>query len=207
MSARVKYGLRKWIVNAFGTLGYVAVVFGWLWTIILYLNFLKDFLVSVAPEVKQKIDEAPIVVPTDAQLVVGEGSLIGIIFAVVVTIAVVILTLYVLIKAPSVAIRTSQKIVHDTAEYVAPVVLKTQHITPTEPAVKKVTRSIMVIVKLAAVCIPAVLSCVASFVERPVIDSAVGAYGGLLLGAVACIFFGLQYLMAKVLSVHRSDIW
>lgn len=206
MSVKLKYGFRKWLVNAFGALGYVGVLLGWMWTIVLYLNFLKSFFVSIAPEIEDKIDQAPIVVPTDGSLVTSEGSLIGVVFAVIITAAVIVLTLYVLIKAPSVAIKTTRKIVHDTAEYVAPVVLKTQHIAPTPPAVKTTTRHIMVVLKIIAIVVPILLGFVSRFLQQQVVDSTVALYGSVAIGLLACILFGLQYLLAKVLSVRRSDI-
>ena len=200
MTVEAKYNCRKNISNIFGALGYFACLMQWFWATILYISFLKSVVLFISPETNNVV--------TKTNTVVNYGSNTpSIIFAVIVTILVLILTIYVLIKMPSTVLKTSKKVVAETAESVAPIVLKVQHKKDTKKNHIKLTSQIVLVIKIVLVIIPIILSFMSKLLKTQMFDFNIVMFVGVWLAAFTLIFFAFQYLIAKFLAVRNQDLW
>lgn len=200
MIAEANYNRKKNVSNIFGALGYFACLMQWFWVVIIYSSLLKSAVLLVSPDADK--------VATRTDAVVGSGvSMPSVIFAVIVTIVVLALTIYVLIKMPSAVLKTSKKIVNETAETVAPIVLKVQHKKDTKKNHIKLTARIVIIIKTVLLVIPIVLAFLSQLLKTQMFGFNIVMFIGIWLAAFTVTFFIFQYLIAKFLLVKNQDLW
>ena len=200
----IKNGLRKNITNFFGALGYLSCSIQWLWAVVVnfsLLEILVEFLKSNAGE--QTIQTTNL---NDYSSLSSDSNIIFMVFAAMITLFMIIFTLYVIIKIPSAIVKTSKKIVQETAESAAPVVLKIQHQKDTKKAHKKLTFRLILIIKTALIIVPVVLAFISQFAQKQMFDYSFSIYIGLWLALFSAIFFAFQYCLAKFMSVDKKDI-
>jgi len=191
---------KKGLVNFFGSLGYLACLLQWLWAVILYSDILK----SIASSFQSNAETAPVVDHSTVGFVAP--SLPVIIFGAVVVLVMIALTIWVIVKVPSEIAKASKKVVGETAERVAPFVLKFQHKKITEKNRKKLTPRIIILIKLILLVLPIALAFSSILLDKPVFVLSVVTYATLFLACISLIFFVLQYILAKLFSINRQDI-
>lgn len=205
MPSKSKYGVKKNIANLFGGFGYLSLSLQWVWVIILQISFIKGLVVLVAPG----IDTTP---PPPSPAVEPSVSTSGgspealVVLGVIVTIAIIILSVYILTKIPSTVVKTSHKVVQETAEHVAPAILRVQHVESTPVKVKGLTFKLVIIIKSLLIVVGAALPLTSQFAAEPVVEFSAAVYVGLALASATIFFFGMQYILVRVLSVKRQDI-
>jgi len=129
------------------------------------------------------------------------------IILVVVTIIMVALTIYILIKIPSTIVRTSKNIVHKTAEDATPLILRIQHKKDNKSNHLKLTPRLVLFMKIIILIAPVVLSFTSQFIDKQVIDFYIAMYASLWLACVSVIFFVFQYILASLFAIKRQDLW
>lgn len=207
MNIKQKYIFKKRITNFFGALGYFVCCILWLTTVVVYTGFIKDVLLPLVSQ-PTPISEMPPASPPPAAIDVVSNSPLMII-AIVITFAFTILALYIFIRIPKTLVKTTKQIVHETADAVAPVVMRMQHVQ--EPAhhpvkLKKLTRVIVIIMKLLLIIIPLILILCSGLARQTALDAGLAAMIGIWLAGICAALFGIQYALAHLLSVKRQDI-
>jgi len=200
MSSASKIKFKRKLANFFGGLGYFFVAFQWLLAVLVYSNFIKSLLSAFTPVVTKPVSTTPIVINLASNtplMIVG----------VVITLAVVVLSIYIFVKIPTTIVKTTKNVVHEVAETTAPVVLHVQHVHDTKPSRRKIILRITVIIKALIIIAPLVLSFCSQFTAHQTFDFFLTMYMSLWLAGLATVSFVLQYALAGLLAVKRQDIW
>lgn len=199
MRNSIKTNRRNKFVNLFGAFGYIFTAILWLSSLIIYSEFIKSLL-----KVEQPVQK-PITQPTVVIDIASNQPLMiaGVIF----TIAVVVLSIYVFIKIPSTTVKTTKQAVHKTAEAITPVVLQVQHIKSTPAKRKKVMFNTTIALKVLIIIIPLILAVCSSYIPDRLFDVSTALTISLWPASFALLFFLLQYITGRLLSVKSQDIW
>ena len=132
---------------------------------------------------------------------------VGTIILVVVVVVMVAITIYALISIPRSIVRTSNKLVHRTAETIAPLVIKAQHKQDTKRIRITITSRLALGIKAFLIVIPIALTAASRLLEKQPIDYQIAMIVGCGLACFSIMFFAAQYLLAKILHVKISDLW
>jgi len=176
----------------------------WLLTVLVYFSFITTLLKFVSPDGSENVIKAP---PVPSLNIDTSSSMPIIMIIGILVVGMVLLSLYLFLKTPSVIAKTSKKIVHEVAETTVPVVMRIQHAPNTEKNHKKLTFRITIIIKILLVITPVILTFTSQFIEKHTLDFAVAIYASIGLACISIIFFGSQYLVARLLSVKKQDLW
>jgi len=182
---------RALLANIFGTLGYLSCLFQWLFVALLYLPLLLDneqikgFLL---PEPTK--DSAPIVAA-------GAPSPLLIGFAIIFTVFMLGLTIFLLLRAPITIARTGKTATTKTAGAIVPLVV--HH--PLSPAKKRrLTTQLVKAVKLALILLPFALAFI-SLVVSTTLPFDIIMFGSAVLTIGSLLWFSAQYICARLLKV------
>ena len=163
-----------------------------------------DFAMLISPSQPQIV---PIVV---APNVATETSPSVDIFVIVISIMIVVvmlaLTVYLLFKIPSTIVKTSKKIVFETAEKTAPLILHVQHKKETKKNRLKLTPRLVLIFKVILMLVPLILIFLSKSIENEFISFDLVLIVGVWLAIVCAINFILQYVCGRLLKVKLQDL-
>lgn len=137
----------------------------------------------------------------------SEYSAFAVVVVIVVTVIMAALSLYVIFKLPSTLAKTSKKVVHTAAEGVAPLVLQAQHKKDTKKNRLKLSAGLTIAMKIILVITPVILAFSSQFLSEKVFDFYLAMIISFWLFSFCVVFFAIQYLLAWVLPVKRSDLW
>lgn len=201
MNIKAKTNLKKNIVNFFGAFGYLSCAMQWLWAIALNFILIKALASLISPTPNRPIiNKAPVVANSSPDIFV-------IVFGIIITVTIVLLTIYILIKIPSTIVKTSKNVVHKTAENITPIVLQVQHKKDSKRNRIKLSFRIILFIKAMLVVIPLIFSFTSQFTEKQMIDFHISIQLGLWLAGFSVIFFAFQYILANLLLVKKQDLW
>lgn len=186
--------------NFFGALGYFLCCMQWLLAVVIYSSFIKSTLTSFTPVVQKSVQTRPVPINLATNVPV---MVVVLLFAV----SVIILAVYVFMKIPSAVAKTSKKIVHEVAESSVPIVLHAQHLPQTKQNERKVIFRMTVLIKVLIILLPIIAAYCSQFIASQVLQFSVSMYLSLLLAACTTVFFLLQYVVARLLSVVKQELW
>lgn len=199
MKIKTKYNIKKITANFFGALGYLSCCLQWVWVLVLYFDRYKDVLINLS-----KTDDY---VGYDSVATFPIPEKIMAIAGIIIVILVVCMTVYVLFKMPSAIINTGKKFVRKSAEATSSAVIKAVNKKPTKKLRIKLTYEIAIAFKVVLVIIPLIFIYIYQFFDNQRIDYQIVEVLGYSLLWLSAVAFCLQYLMIKLLSVDKSDIW
>jgi hypothetical protein len=197
-----KRNLKLGLANFFGTLGYFFCSMQWLWAILLYFSLINSAVLFISPNADKPV---PIPTPPPTTTVPNTSPLFLLVAAAIV-IFMVALTIYAIYKMPSTLAKTSQKAVNVASGNVAHSVLQVQHVKDTQKARKKITPTIIVVLKATLIIIPIVLALASKLLDKQIIDYPVAIFVCLWLAAFSLVAFVLQYLFAKLFTVKWQSL-
>ena len=200
MKQKTERGIQRKISNFFGSFGYLFCFLQWFWVIMLYFSVIQSITLLTVPDSHQPVEHAP-------NLTIAAPSLSQVIVLAAVTTLMIAITVYIFIKIPMGIVKTSNKIVHKSADSMAPFVIKAQHKKDTKKFHMKVTARLMLIMKLLLVLIPIGLTIGSRLLEKQSVDYSIAMVIGCGLACLALVCFILQYLLAQVLHVKIQDLW
>ena len=200
MKQKTQHNVKKGIANFFGSFGYLLCSLQWLWVVMLYFSVVKSMVLLISSNADKQVGH-----PTNITFA-PPGSSKMIILGVVVAIMVAI-TIYALVKIPMTIVKSGNKIVHKSAETMAPIVIKTQHKKDTKKNHSKVTAKLILGIKLLLVVIPVVLTAASGLLEKQPLDYSIAMVVGVGLACFSVAFFGVQYALAALFRVKLSDLW
>lgn len=201
MTQRRGRSVKKGILNFFGSLGYLVCFLQWFWALMLYFSVIQSLAIFLTPSASDKhVAQAP-------SFTFTPPSSLEIIILVTVVIVMIALTLYALIKIPIGIAKSSNKVVHKTAESLAPLVIKVQHKEDTKKSRLKLTAKLMFFIKLVLIIIPLVLTLASRLLDEQSVSYSIAITIGYGLAGLCVAFFGIQYLLASWLHISKADLW
>jgi hypothetical protein len=192
---------KKNFTNFFGVSGYLFCLLQWFWAVMLYFSVIQSTTLFISPDAGNRQIEQT----SDFTLTLPD-PLKWIVF-VVVTIAMVALTVYVLIKMPMNIIKNSNKAVHKAAETVAPMVMKVQHKKDTKKSRIKLTARLILGIKVLLVVLPLAFTLASGLLEKQYVDYSVASIIGYGLAFLSVGGFALQYLLSRLFRVKMQELW
>lgn len=201
MDKKTKKNFKKNIANFFDAAGYFSCTFQWLWVFLLYFTLIESFARFFIQDNPTKTVE-----PATANGVVNNGSL-SVIIVVVITIIMGIITVYILLKMPSIIAKTGKTIVHQTADNIAPVVLQAQNKQDTKKNRTRLSARLVVVIKLLLVILPIVLAVFSIYLDQQIVDFYIVIIVSFWLASFSIMFFAVQYLTAKLFKLRENEIW
>lgn len=202
MKEKPKTSPKAKLVNFFGALGYIFCTLQWLWTALLYFSLINAFVLFISPSANKPVPTPPASAP-----LIPQSSPLFIILAILITTSMIALTIYVIYKTPSTLAKTSKKIVHNTAESAAPIVLHIQHKKDTKKVHLKLTTTIIILIKMLLLFTPVALAIASNLLEKHMISYDIAIIASLWLAGLGTAAFGLQYTLASILSVTKQELW
>lgn len=199
MKQKPERNFKKSLANSFGALGYFFGFLEWFWAVMLYFSILKAFTLLVSPHVDQPLRQHTNYTFTAPSPL--EGLVIGII-----TIVMVLVTVYVLIKMPSNIVKTGNKVVHKTTTTMAPIVIKARHIPDTKKSRAILTGKLMIVIKLFLIVVPVGFTIGSSLLREQSVDYSIAVAVGCTLASFSLFFFAVQYLLAAVFHLKLSQV-
>ena len=118
-----------------------------------------------------------------------------------------LLTVYIVYKTPITIAKTGEKIVHSTAENIAPIVLHARHKKDTKSNHKIISIRLVIFIKIILIIIPVILSFTSQYIDSKQIDIYIAVYVSLWLACFSILSFAAQYIFAKLLSVKKQDLY
>lgn len=199
MNKKTKSNLKRKVANFFGAVGYFWCSVLWFWTLLVYSSLINDFAHYVSPTVNQQA--------VKNQAVVGSSDItLPIIIVGVITVIMIALTIYILIKLPSTLARASKKVVNEATEGVMPLVLRAQNKKDTKRNRLKLSPRLNLILKTVLIAIPIILLVASQFLEKQILDFYLVIIISIWLVSFCLVFFVIQYISAWLLSVKRQEL-
>ena len=198
---KTKFNFKQALANFFGGLGYFVTSFAWLWVFVVYSNYILDFLNNITPEQEtttKVVEQASIGASADSGVILP-------ILAALITIAIIVLTIFVIIKIPSTIVKTSKKVVYETAENVAPLVLKVQKKPDTKRRRVKLTKKIVMILKVLFIFLPLIAVILYKFVPSQELQFSIAIIVSVILNILGIIAFVAQYLLTYIFKLKSHD--
>ena len=200
MDIKTNTNFKIQFTNFFGGFGYFFCSLQWFWAVILYFSFLKEVGLTISTSSDSQIVKPAVVVDSGP-------NVLAIIIMVVITIIMTALTIYIIIKIPSIIVKTSKKFVHQTAENVTPLVLQIQHKKDTNRIHIKLSAQLIIVMKVLLIIIPLIMSYLSQFIDNTFFDFNISMYVSLWLACFCLVFFVFQYALAGLLAIKRQDLW
>ncbi|MDK2899339.1 MAG: hypothetical protein PWQ10_526 [Patescibacteria group bacterium] len=203
MNTEEKTSSKNNIANLFGTFGYFFCLLQWLWVILLYSSFV-EFLISFieSNNVNTQVSK-PVFVIAPNPVIESGFDMISTLIAIIIIVFMVGLSLYFLVKMPSIILNSSKKVVHEVAESTAPIVLRVQHKKETKKSKIKLTSQLIIIIKLVLVISPLIIAFMSQFIEKQVIEFYISMYVGLFLALFSAVSFVIQYMVNKACNKNE----
>lgn len=144
----------------------------WFWVILLYFSLIKSFALSTIPNasIGSQVVQ-PVILDPDTVTAASSGpDMFFIIIAAAITVLILAVTIYAIVKMPSTISKVSKNVVRGTAENVTPILLQIQHKKDTKKNHIKLTPLLVLIIKLLLIIIPIGLTFVSLFIPEQLVD-------------------------------------
>lgn len=182
------------VTHILGTLGYISIIFQWLWSVILLGHpILSSDMSFLMPQGKPSVTPSPVEAP----------STLAVFVVILLTILIFAFTLYVLWKLPAAVGKKASAVTKHAAETLVPLV--TPHHKPTTAQRRTISRRLTLVIKWALVCIPLAALGFASPIEGLTVS--IIWIIGLFCAACSSLYFGLQQLLGKLWRIPPEHIW
>lgn len=186
------------IANVFGTLGYVSVMFQWLW-----------MLVVLATPILSSDFAAPLFLPSENStpvqpLATDIPGPIATIFMVLAVAFAISVTIYAVVAVPRTIGRSGQKVTQVSAQVVLPRL--THHRKITKKRQKTLLERISWSIKLVLLAIP-VIALLAPVSAELGLEREVVVGFGLYCALMSVLWFGLQFIFARLARLPNDRLW
>lgn len=184
------------IANFFGAMGYLFCGLQWIWTALLYFSVIKSTAIffSTNPDAPTQQPIAQIA-PNSATIIIGG----------IVTIIMIIITIYIFVKIPSTISRASKKVVESSASATAPLIIKSQHKKLTPKSRMVMTAKMITILKIVMIILPITLAAASQLIIDPAFTMQISMAVSIILGALAALHFVAQYLLNRLAKVATTS--
>lgn len=184
------------LTNTFGALGYASILTQWLWALVTvgYPLITSDKWRLLIPKPTEPSPQQPIELGVLSPVVTG--------IAIVFTLAVLALTIYVLTKLPTTIGKTGHRVTQSTATVIAPAV---NHKKLSKKQRATLTFTLTWWVKLVLIIVPFAALRLASPQTglEPLVVLTIGGF----CAAMSMLWIGIQYLCYKILRLLPEQVW
>jgi len=202
VSKKSKTKIKVGVTNFLGFGGYFFSALQWFWVVVLYSSLIEGLAKSITPASEpQQVQVQPVIVVS-----AGPPSVLQIIFTFAVVVVMIALTVYVIWKMPSIFAKTGKKLVHDTADTFAPVVLRVQNKPITKKNRYKLSSSIVILMKIIIVVLPIILTFSSIFLEKQIVEYYIAIIITIWLASFSIVFFVAQYLVISLFRIKKPEI-
>lgn len=192
--------IKRNFTNFFGATGYLFCLLQWFWAVMLYFSVVQTvttFVASDNPEPASNAHAAAFTLPDPVNWTI----------AIIVTIVMSAITVYALVKLPMKVVKASNRMVHRSAESVAPVIIRVQHKKPTEKQRMRITPKIILLIKLFLVVVPIGLTVASVLLEKQYVDYSIATAIGYGLAVLTIGAFAMQYLLFFLFRLTTRELW
>lgn len=186
------------LVNTFGALFYGVIIIQWLWSLIAYLPYIITFLDQMQAPIEKTT--TPVVATTTS----GPPSLILLIIGGVVTLGVIGITIWILIKLPASIGKAGHKATRQASEYIVPVI--TRHAPLSASKKQRLTARVIIDLKLAVAIAPTIVAACSYFIATTV-PHEVTMLIAAVLGIASLVLLSTQTFVARWLKVPLRSVW
>jgi hypothetical protein len=192
---------KKITTNIFGTLGYISILIQWLWVMLAYgpamLNtqFFQDQLMP------KPAPEKPIqpITPQDDSSWIMAG------LAVLITVLVLLLVIFIVLKAPIAIAKTGKNITHKTTDKIVPLVTHKKELKARER--RRLTMRILISIKLIGAVLSFLIILPAQLIDSLEIDFAILLFVASVSAGFTVVAFVAQHLLARYFKLNSKDVW
>ncbi len=181
-------------VTIFGTLFYIVSALGWLWAILPYVPDIAKLSRSLQPDTQ----------PAEHVVAAGPPSLLLVIIAVGITITVLAMTIYALVKLPSTIRKSGEKLTHSASSHIVPILTHRTALSPKKR--RQLTAKVTFYVKLLLCTLPVTISA-CSFMVPTGLPYELTMLVATFFAVIALVLLGAQLLLAKWLRVPLDIVW
>lgn len=190
------FSKRLFIINTFGTFGYMSVLLQWLWALIVvgspFITSSQSWFMPVDTQ-QLEISQTQNVISTP----------LAVALTIAVTIIMVAITIYSIFMVPRTIGKTGSIVTHKTADLILP------SVSGKMPLSKKkrlqLSYNIVTIAKLVFCLLPLIV--VLTFPANLPIDHSIVQVTGLFCALVSIIYFGIQLILVQLLKVQKTRVW
>lgn len=185
------------IANAFGTLGYLSVLFQWVWSLLLfaYPSLKEDSSGFLQPQ-------QPTVTPPPIEINPDIAPLLSFI-AIVATAIILAITAVTLVRLPKTFGKKAASVSQSTARTVLPLVIRHKKISKKKRL--QLSHRIILALKVLAIITPLILLVFTPSILELGKQTAWAI--GIFTATCSAIYFALQQLIAWSRKVPRTDLW
>lgn len=188
---------RLLVVTTLGTLGYTSLILQWLWVSVLLLPSLfenasvKNFLLP-----PPSTTEAPMIE-------FHSPPLLAMIFTIIITVAVLIVTVIILARLPAAISKTGKNVTRKSAEAIVPAL--THHRTLPAQEKRQLTIQTIRLIKYIFTLLPFLLLFLTTYIPTSLSGEIIMLVGAFLaLGTL--LWFGLEYAAARILKIKPTRL-
>lgn len=193
-NAKNNSSVKKGIANTFGYVGYFFCFLQWLWVALLYFSVIQSAILFVSPDANAPVRQTP-------SFAVSLPDPVTTTIVAIIVVVMIVVTIYALIRLPMNIAKNSNAIVHKASQAAVPLVMKAQHKKDTKKNRLALTPKIIMIFKLTLIVIPVILAVLSGLTPKLPIDYRIAAIMGYGLAGASALFFGVQYLIAKIFRI------
>ena len=192
--------IAKAVSNIFGVSGYLICSMQWLWFVLLYFSLIdraSSFFIS------QNSNQPIINIQSTTN---NSPDIFAVIFMGIIIVLMIVLTVYCLIKIPLTIVKSGSKVVNETAENLAPIILNVQKKKDTKTRRFKLSVKLAIIAKSSLITLPLILSLSSKLLDKQMVPYEIAFYASLWLFGLSLISFVVQYLFAKIFYVSYKEL-
>lgn len=187
---------RTLVVNTFGTLGYISVIFQWVWSLLL----LAYPLITASPDLFLQQHTPKNTTPLE---IAPAFSPLLTVIAIATTVLILIATTIVVARLPKTVGQGASRLTKTTAKSILPAVARHKKISKKER--QRLSYRIILVLKAILVGVPLVVLLFARPIEQ--LDSSVMWAIALFAAACSLAYFCTQQIVAYFGKIPRADIW
>jgi len=185
---------RTSLVNVLGTLGYISIIFQWLWAIVTVGHPLLSSDLSYLFPVNDSAPVAQVSTPPSAAAIT---------LVIALTVVVFLFTFYVLWKLPSTIGKQGGRVTKQAASALIPIIAHTHKVKRQER--RRLSRNIVLIIKATLITLP----CLALIFAQPIgeLHSNVIWVVGVFCVGCSLAYFALQQLCVSLWKIPAESVW
>lgn len=186
------------LANAFGGLGYLSVIFQWLWTATILLPSILS-----NQSVKNFITPTPATQHSVTLPRFDGDSFIFMIIAIIFTVFILILTALILVRLPFKLVEISKNTVDTAVQSAVPIITHHKQISPKQQ--RKISFQLKIAMKLIGIFLPVILLLSVQFIPAP-LDIRIIFLIGISSAVISFVWFILQYGVAKMTGASYTRL-
>lgn len=188
---------KHFLVTLAGTLFYIVSTIGWLWAVLPYVPDIAKLSATLQPQEQAQ--------PVEQVVTTGPPPLLLTIIIIGVTIAILVMSVYTLIKLPATIRMSGEKLTHTTSAHIVPILTHHTHLSPKKR--RQLTARIAFYIKLALCTLPVIIAACSFLVPASSLSYELTILVATFFAITSLVLFCTQLLLAKWLRIDLDIVW